>query len=280
MLRMIRSRFLVAGALALALASLSSAQGVAWVKGFDAAKAEAKKTNKLIMVDFWTTWCGFCKQMDATTMKSKDVIQASRSVVPVKLDAEREGATLARKHQVSGFPSFIFMDSAGAVFGQVNGVQNDLQFTKSIKEISGRFKDYQTGSARLKKNPKDGEALAILAYVNAARGQASLAEAQADKSIKVGFRGPKLASALVTVADFHRLNRRHAVAVGFYKKSLVPKGSPRDTAYAHYAISALSADVGQYAEAKKHAKLALQVKGAPQDILKAAKNLQAQLAKT
>ncbi len=279
MLRMIRSRHFVAGALVLALASLSSAQGVAWVKGFDSARAQAGKSNKLIMVDFWTTWCGYCKQMDATTMKSLEVIKTLKSVVPVKLNAEKEGRSLAMKHGVQSFPTFLFLDSSGAVFGQAVGMMNDRQFSESVKEVAARFRDFQAGTARLKKNAKDGEALAMLSYVNAARGEVALAEAQADKAIKTGFKGAKLASALVTLGDFHRINRRQAVALGFYKKSLAPKGSPRDTAYAHYAVAALSADVGKTAEAKKHVNLALQVKSAPKEIIEAAKKLQAHLSK-
>lgn len=279
MLRMIRSRLFVAGAIALALASLSSAQGVAWVKGFDAAKAQASKSNKLIMVDFWTTWCGYCKQMDATTMKSLEVISTLKSVVPVKVNAEKEGRSLAMKYRVQSFPTFLFMDASGVVFGQAVGMMNDRQFSDSVKEIASRFNDYKTGTAKLRMNANDGEALALLSYVNAARGEASLAEAQAEKSLKVGFRGPKLASAFVTLGDFHRINRKQAIALGFYKKALIPKGSPRDLAYAHYAVSALSADTGKIAEAKKHVKLALAVKGAPKEIVQAAKGLQAHLAK-
>lgn len=279
MLRMIRPRLLLAGALLLALAALSSAQAVSWAKGFDSAKALAGKSNKLIMIDFWTTWCGYCKQMDATTMKDKKVIDKSRILVPVKVNAEAEGLSLARKYKVNSFPTFLFIDANGNEYGRAAGAMGSEQFISAISDMNSRYKDFQAGTARVKKNPNDGEAQALLAYVNAARGSTDLAEAQAAKAASLGFKGPRLATAFVALGEFQRINRKQAKALTYYQKSLTAKGSPKDVCYAHFAIAALSADIGKMAEAKKHVNLAIQTKGAPQQIIEAAKRLQAQLSR-
>jgi thioredoxin-related protein len=279
MLRMIRPRILLAGAFLLALAAVAPAQGITWAKGFDSARAMASKSNKLIMVDFWTTWCGYCKQMDATTMKDKKVIEKSRLLVPVKVNAEAEGTPLARRYQVNSFPTFLFIDSNGNEFGRAAGAMAPEQFMAAISDMNARFKDFQSATARVKRNPKDGEAQALLASVNAARGSADQADAQAAKAASLGFKGPKLAQAFVNLGDYHRIKRKQAKAITYYQKSLTAKGSPRDAAYAHFAIAALSADIGKTADAKKHVNLAIQTKGAPKEIVDAAKRLQAYLAK-
>ena len=46
----------LAGALLLCAATANAAPGVPWAKSLDAAMAEAKKSQKLVMVDFYTEW--------------------------------------------------------------------------------------------------------------------------------------------------------------------------------------------------------------------------------
>jgi len=49
-------RGVLAGALLLCAGAASAAPGVPWAKSFDAAMADAKKKQKLVMVDFYTEW--------------------------------------------------------------------------------------------------------------------------------------------------------------------------------------------------------------------------------
>ena len=55
MRRPILTGLVVAAALGLC-AGLANAADVQWAKSFDSALAEAKKTNKLVMADFYTDW--------------------------------------------------------------------------------------------------------------------------------------------------------------------------------------------------------------------------------
>jgi thioredoxin-related protein len=55
------------------------------------ALANSKKTNKKILVDFMTDWCGWCKRMDKTTYEDPKVIETlNRYFLTVKFNAERE----------------------------------------------------------------------------------------------------------------------------------------------------------------------------------------------
>ena len=52
---------------------------VEWKTIEQASKIEAKGNTKLYFVDFYTSWCGWCKKMDRETFKD---------YIPVKFDAE------------------------------------------------------------------------------------------------------------------------------------------------------------------------------------------------
>ncbi len=254
---------------------MASAQGIAYTSSWTAAKTQAAKQKKLVMLDFWTTWCGFCKQMNATTLKDKGVVQKTKGLVSVKLNAEAEGKALAQKYGVTSYPAYIFVDSSGSVFGRVQGAAPAAEFNKAIDQSIQRFKDFNFYTAQITSSPKNGAAYAGLATINGNRGSVETAEAQAKKAESLGFKGQKLAEAWVAIGEGARTKGRAAGAIAYYQKSLKYPGTPKDISYAHYAIAALSGQLNRKADALKHARLAINTKGAPKDIVNAAKELQA-----
>lgn len=94
---------------------MASGSKVNWRASFPAALAEAKRTGKPIFVDFFTTWCGPCKYLDAVTYKDARFVAESKKWVMVKVDAEKGSANveLAKKYKVDGYPSMIFLKSDG-----------------------------------------------------------------------------------------------------------------------------------------------------------------------
>lgn len=58
-----------------------------WSEVEDALKTEKKK----VFVDVYTDWCGYCKKMDKTTFKDKDIIKyINENFYAVKFDAENK----------------------------------------------------------------------------------------------------------------------------------------------------------------------------------------------
>jgi thiol-disulfide isomerase/thioredoxin len=262
-------------AISAACIGMASAQGIAYSKTWTAAKTQASKQNKLVMLDFWTTWCGYCKQMSATTLKEKSVVQKTKSMVPLRLNAEAEGKALAKKYGISSYPAFIFVDSNGSVFGRAQGAMSPAAFKTIMDQSMGRYKEFTTLTAQTKSNPKNGEAFAGLAKINGTRAFIEVAEAQAQKAESLGYKGPKLATAWVAIGEGARTQGRHAGAIAYYQKSLKYPGSPKDVSFAHYAIAVLSGQMDRKADALKHVRLAINTKGAPADVVEASKELQA-----
>jgi thiol:disulfide interchange protein len=109
---------------------------------FDAALAEAKRTNKHLMIDFFTTWCGPCKKLDQVTWKDARVVEwIDETCVALKLDAERETG-LAVRFKVTGYPTIVFVDASGTEIDRLVGYHDADEFlraSRSVLESKGKW---------------------------------------------------------------------------------------------------------------------------------------------
>ena len=85
----------------------------------EAAKAE----NKLVFVDFYTTWCLPCKLMDEDVFTDQEFGKfMNDNFINYKIDAEKGGGPdLSVLFQVIVFPTLLFLDADGKVLVRKNG---------------------------------------------------------------------------------------------------------------------------------------------------------------
>lgn len=96
----------------------------------EAAKQIAKKENKLIFIDIYTTWCGPCKLMQKNTFTDPKVGELfNKNFVNLAIDAEKEGVALAKEFKIVNFPSFLFLDATGKLVQYDFGYYNAEQFS-------------------------------------------------------------------------------------------------------------------------------------------------------
>jgi thioredoxin-related protein len=133
------TRFLKLGSLAfgLLLAFVCAAQAEVHFQDitFDQAKAIAAKEHKAIMVDFYTTWCVWCKTLDKNTYSDENVGKITDAkFISVKIDAEKgEGIALAKASKVSGYPTIVFFDQDGNEIDRVVGYEDAARFARSLE---------------------------------------------------------------------------------------------------------------------------------------------------
>ena len=121
------------------LVSEAELVGVRWYYDFDEALAVAKSSNRRMMVDFYTDWCGWCKKLDAEVFATQKFMDAARNFVLVKINAEKgKGVSLAQKYNVDSFPRIIFMDKNGAVVHEVSGYMPLEPFLAEMRKAQGR----------------------------------------------------------------------------------------------------------------------------------------------
>ncbi len=127
---------------------------------FDEGIAEAQKTGKKVLIDVYTTWCVWCKRMDANTYTDDQVASyLSKHYVLVKLNAESSAPLiykgkpyseqdLARAFGVSGYPTTVFLKSNGDPITGMPGYAEAEKFRDVIAYIgedhylTQKFDDY------------------------------------------------------------------------------------------------------------------------------------------
>src|SRR5690348_11680376 len=84
----------------------------AWSKNLSQAQALAKKTGKLVLVDFNATWCGPCQLYKKDVFPTSEFKAATKDVILVEIDVDQQGS-LATKYGVSGIPDIRILSPTG-----------------------------------------------------------------------------------------------------------------------------------------------------------------------
>ena len=116
----------------------------------------AKAENKIIMADFFTDWCIWCVELDKKVYHNEDAAKyMNENQINWKTDAEKgEGVELAKKYEINGFPTIIFMDSDGKEIDRIVGYFPTASFMKIVKDINERKNLLSDFISAYNRNPK------------------------------------------------------------------------------------------------------------------------------
>ena len=85
--------------------------------GLQEALAKARKENKAVFVDCYTSWCGPCKMMSSKVFPDKQAGDFfNPRFISLKIDMEKdEGKELAQKWNIRVFPTYLILDPQGEI---------------------------------------------------------------------------------------------------------------------------------------------------------------------
>lgn len=136
---------------------------------FKTILAKAKKENKLIFLDAYTTWCGPCKLMAKNVFTLKSVGEHyNANFVNAKIDMEKgEGIDIAKKYDVKVFPTYLFIDGDGKLVHRTVGYVPEKEFIQFAKDASDPAKRVDALKQKFEQGEKDPEFLKNLIMLTA-----------------------------------------------------------------------------------------------------------------
>lgn len=121
---------------------------------FEKARKLAQKENKLLFIDFYTTWCGPCKKLDKWIFRNDTIgRKLGKDFVLLRYDAENDKAfNLSKKHHVNSYPTGIILNSDGYVVNRKYGfADEDLEMlNNSVFEFTTKSIDLNQENKILK----------------------------------------------------------------------------------------------------------------------------------
>lgn len=121
---------------------------------FDQALAAAKAEQKLVFIDFFTDWCGPCKKMSTSVFPQQSVGDyMNATFIPVKYDAEKEGAELAKKYGIHSYPTYVITNDKGEEVTRFSGAMDGDRF---LGKLQAQL-DPELNPARIRERYESGD---------------------------------------------------------------------------------------------------------------------------
>ncbi len=126
---------------------LQAQDQIKWLK-FEEAIAANEQNPKMILVDVYTDWCGWCKKMDKETFTDPTVIaHVNENFYPVKMNAEDTKrsfefmgktyteAQMAASMRVRSYPNFVVIEPKLQNIAQLPGYRTPEQFITGLNDL-------------------------------------------------------------------------------------------------------------------------------------------------
>ena len=168
-----------------------SAAEVHWASSFSTAMEQARAEQKYVMVDFFTSWCSWCKVLDRKTYNDGRVTALTDRMVSVKINAEIN-KDLVATYAVRGYPTIVFLNPDGSLRRRIAGFQPPDVFSPILDDVLKSDTEIFALSRQVSATPRDGLLRLDYGRVLARTGDFGAAAAQLDTLLSLDGIGEEL----------------------------------------------------------------------------------------
>jgi thioredoxin-related protein len=131
-------------ALMLLVVCAPSAFAGGWTRSLATATRQAKAGDKLIFVDLFADWCGWCHKMEQEVFPSETFQKATDGMVLLRLNTEdgAEGTKLARTFNVVSLPTFLVLTPDMVIAGVLKGYAPAGDFVNTLKTTQTSYQEF------------------------------------------------------------------------------------------------------------------------------------------
>jgi thiol:disulfide interchange protein DsbD len=113
------------------------------IKSYEDLQQAIKKTDKIVLLDFYADWCIECKRMEGATYSKPKVQAALERFLVLKADVTAQDEIdkeLMKKFKIVGPPATLFFGRDGQLIGQSSffGFKNENEFVAHLQAIAGQ----------------------------------------------------------------------------------------------------------------------------------------------
>ena len=121
---------------------------------FEAAKDKAQNEGKMLLIDFYASWCAPCKWMEQTTFKDPKVVETvNEKFIPLKINIDDfDGYALKKHFGVNVLPTILIFNEEGKI---IERIEETLSPVKMLNLLDKSVAAYTPKLHAKNKSPKD-----------------------------------------------------------------------------------------------------------------------------
>ncbi len=151
----------------------------AWMTSKKDTFERARREKKLVIVDAFANWCGWCKKLDKDVLDTPAFIEATKKdYVLLRLNTEdgKEGTAYAQQFQIGSLPTTLVLDSDETVIGRISGYVKMEEFLNYLTNFRKAYGDLRQRDAEARgKRSEEPDFVLQIANEWQARGEAKKA---------------------------------------------------------------------------------------------------------
>jgi thioredoxin-like negative regulator of GroEL len=248
-------------------ATIAPEGSVKWASSFAEATKLARAQNKPIMVDFWATWCGWCKKLDTDVYTTSEFANAAKDVISVKVDTEGPERDVAARFGVTNLPTVLYLTPEGKLLSKVGGYMSTDRFVPTVTAAVEMYRSIPGIKAKFASSPKDLTAAQQMVEISSRLDDIEGVEKAVDRvreldpNDNLKFR----TRSLLLFADVYARNKKFAKAAPLFEQAAKDSKDPEEMATAHRGAAICYALQKNFTKAKEQLQAIVDAPDSPEE---------------